>query len=137
MPFLPDFSVHLCSATRLMAALFCAVQLCACALAPHQDDGITKQAASLAGIATPTTEPAPFIKEQRPAGEQTYLPVGVTPPVRAEAPRAPAAVTALEAELNAQRDKSRAFATRPPPKPTYDGSAPPKVEKPPPELMPQ
>lgn len=137
MPFLPDFSVHLRSATRLMAALFCTVQLGACALAPYQDDGITKQAASLAGIATPAAEPAPFIKEQRPAGEQSYLPVGVTPPTRLVAPRDAAAVTALEAELNAQRDKSRTFATRPPPKPTYDGSTPPKVEKPPKELMPQ
>ena len=108
-----------------------------CALAPYEDDGITKKAATLAGIAAPTPEPAEFVRAQRPAGEQGYLPVGVTPPARSEAPRDAAAVSALEAELNAARDKSRAFANRPPPKPSYDGTPAPKVENLPKELMPQ
>jgi len=123
--------------TRFLMMCFVFPLLAGCALAPYEDDGITKKAATLAGIAAPTPEPAEFVRAQRPAGEQGYLPVGVTPPAREEAPRDAAAVTALEEELNAARDKSRAFATRPPPQATYDGSTPPKVEKPPPELMPQ
>jgi hypothetical protein len=110
--------------------------LSACMSAPIAEDNATRQAATAIRVATPITEPAAFVRESRPQ-QTTYLPVGVTPPQRAIQPRAPAGTAALEAELDAQRRASQNFARRPAPRPTYDGSRPPRVQPPPKELTPQ
>lgn len=91
---------------------------------------------SLPKLAPPVPEPQDFVKEQRPQGEPEYI--SVTPPAvqRPVAPRDPDALRKLEAELNAEREVSRAFATRRRPGASYDGSRPPRVDPPPPELMP-
>lgn len=112
------------------------LSLAACALAPADEDGIAKRAATLARIATPTAEPKPFVAESRPQST-TYLPVGVTPPKRELQPRSAAGAAALEAELDAERKKSDEFARRPTPPQSYDGTIPPRVQPPPKELTPQ
>ena len=104
---------------------------------PFADDGITKRGASLAGLASPVTTPVEFVRDGRSGEAPQFIPVGVTPPKRELQPRPAAGVASLEAELDAQRNATRSFSTRPAPPPSYDGSKPPKVEPPPKELLPQ
>jgi hypothetical protein len=108
----------------------------ACALAPFDDDGAARQGATLARVATPVQEPAGFVRESRPP-QTTYLPVGVTPAPRPVPARTAIGAQMLEAELDMQRNAARAFATRPKPQDTYDGTIPPRVAPPPKELTPQ
>jgi len=121
-----------CAFVALAATL-----LAGCALAPYDDASPLKQAATLARVATPVSEPAAFVKEQRPAETPGYLPVGVTPPARALRPRDAAGARALEASLDADRKASQNFVNRPRPRPTYDGSKPPKVAPPPQSITPE
>lgn len=131
-------TVRLRSLYKVSAFVACGAFLVACApKEPFADDGITRRGASLAGLATPVTAPAEFVRDARPAEPVKFIPVGVTPPKRELQPRAAAGVASLEAELDAQRNAARAFSTRPAPPPSYDGSKPPKVEPPPKELLPQ
>ena len=122
---------------RYAMPLLLVLPMTACALEPFNDDGVTKRAASLVNVASPVGEPAAFVKEQRPDGKLTYIPVGVTPPQRQHDIRGAAGAAALEAELDAERKAAQTFATRAAPSATYDGTKPPPVKPPPKELMPQ
>lgn len=116
--------------------IFGLMPLAACALSPYDEDGVTKRAATLARVATPTVETQPFVRESR-QGETRYLAVGVTPPKRELQPRSAAQAEQLAAELDAERKRSEEFARRAAPPPTYDGTIPPRVQPPPKELTPQ
>lgn len=119
-----------------LAGVLVTAALAGCAPQPFADDGLTKRSASVIGAAAIPAEPKPFVLEQREA-TPAYIPVGVTPPKRELQPRSASEAAALEAELAAQRDRSRGFAARPAPPASYDGSIPPRPAPPPKELMPQ
>ncbi|MGL5446825.1 MAG: hypothetical protein ACRDBL_05910 [Rhabdaerophilum sp.] len=119
-----------------LAGLFMTVLLSGCAPQPFAEDNIAKRAAVLAGAANAPGEAADFVRAQRPATPE-YVPVGVTPPARPIAPRDAAAAAALEAELDAQRNRSRGFAERARPRSTYDGTIPARPAPPAKELLPQ
>ncbi|MCZ8374837.1 MAG: hypothetical protein O9342_05625 [Beijerinckiaceae bacterium] len=76
-------------------------------------------------VTTTVGEPAAFVREARPA-QQDYIPVGVTPQ-RTGVQRSAAELQAMEKELDAQRQRSRAFANRPKPPSPYDGRVPPRL----------
>ena len=114
-----------------------ALLLAGCALDPVSDESAAKRSATLVGIASPTVPAADFVRESRTAAPQTYIPVGVTPPARPVAPRNAADAASLEAELDAQRNRSQGFARRPAPKASYDGRIPPRPAPPPKELIPE
>ena len=80
----------------------------------------------LASLSTPVQEPAEFVRQSRPTGTPDFIPVGVTPPARAEPKRDAAAVEKLEKELDAQRNRSRSYAARPRPASSYDGKILPR-----------
>lgn len=124
------------SSLAALAGVLVTIALAGCAPQPFADDGLTKQAASLIGTAAIPSEPKAFVRDQREAAPQ-YIPVGVTPPKREIQPRSAKEAAELEAELNAQRDRARGFATRPAPPASYDGSIPPRPAPPPKELLPQ
>lgn len=94
-------------------------------------------AARAIGVATSEPEPADFVRATRPATAPDFIPVGVTPPARAEPKRDAAAVLKLEQELDGQRRKSRGYADRPKPVSSYDGKISPRPTRPPKELTPQ
>lgn len=114
-----------------------ALALAGCAGEPLNDSNELKRNAIAIGVAAPVGEPAEFVRASRPANAPDYIPVGVTPPARAEAPREAEAQRRLESNLDADRRRSQAFARRPVPRSTYDGSRPPRVLPPPPELVPR
>jgi hypothetical protein len=122
---------------RLVFGLSMALGLAHCAAEPFSEDNVAKRTAVLAGAAQNPPEPAGFVREQRRSDALDFIPVGVTPPKRDIAPRNAAEARALEAELDAARQRSRAFSSRPQPRPTYDGSIPPRPTPVPPELLPQ
>lgn len=76
-------------------------------------------------VTTTLNEPAGFVRESRPA-QQDYIPVGVTPQ-RTGVQRSATELQSIEKELDAQRQRSRAFANRPKPPSTYDGRVPPRL----------
>ncbi|MCA1998488.1 MAG: hypothetical protein LDL25_01735 [Hyphomicrobiales bacterium] len=117
-------------------AILLASLLAACA-ADTIAEGPAGGAARLVGAATTAPEPAQFVRDARPAGTPDFVPVGVTPAPRAEPKRDEAALKRLEAELDADRDRSKAFARRPVPPSTYDGSQPPRPQPVPKELLPE
>lgn len=85
------------------------------------------------GVVT-TVQPVPeFVSASRPATAPEFIPVGVTPPARATDRRSAEDVKKLEADLDSQRSRSRAFAGRPAPKSSYDGKLPPRPTRPPKE----
>ncbi len=85
------------------------------------------------GVVT-TIQPVPeFVSASRPAAAPEYIPVGVTPPARGTDKRSAEDVKKLEADLDAQRSRSRAYAGRPTPKSSYDGKLPPRPARPPKE----
>jgi hypothetical protein len=94
-------------------------------------------AARAIGVATTEPEPPEFVRAARPATAPEFIPVGVTPPPRGEKRHDPEALKKLEAELDAQRGRSRSYASRPAPKSSYDGRIPPRPVRPPKELTPQ
>jgi hypothetical protein len=85
----------------------------------------------LPGVTTTVQEPAEFVRSSRTDASTTFIPVGVTPPPRAEPKRSPEALKKLEEQLDAQRNRSRAYAARPKPKSQYDGKIPPMPSLPP------
>ncbi|OYU49211.1 MAG: hypothetical protein CFE31_07520 [Rhizobiales bacterium PAR1] len=87
---------------------------------------LTVAGARLPGVTTTAQEPAEFVRSSRTAAPTTFIPVGVTPPPRAEPKRNADAVKKLEEQLDAQRNRSRAYAARPKPKSQYDGKIPPR-----------
>lgn len=95
--------------------------------------GTSSLAGAARAIKVTTEEPVPaeFVRAARPAAAPDFIPVGVTPPARTEPKRDPAELEKLEAELKAQRDRSRAYAGRPKPPPAYDGKIPPRPTRPP------
>lgn len=125
-----------CPTIPHLAGVLMTVVLAGCAPQPFADDGLTKRSAALIGSATIPSEPKPFVRDQREA-TPAYIAVGVTPPQREIQPRSASEAAALEAELAADRDRSRGFATRPAPPASYDGSIPPRPAPPPKELLPQ
>lgn len=117
------------------SALLMAALLGGCA-ADEVTRGPAGGIARTVGVATSPTEPADFVKESRPANDPRFLPVGVTPPSRETPRRNEDALKKLETELDADRNRSRGFATRPAPKSTYDGTIPARPKPVPPELLP-
>lgn len=83
-------------------------------------------AARAIGVTTDEPVPAEFVRAARPQAPPDFIPVGVTPPARTEPKRDPAQLEKLEAELKAQRDRSRSYAGRPKPPSAYDGRLPPR-----------
>lgn len=83
-------------------------------------------AARAIGVATTEPEPQEFVRNSRPATAPDFIPVGVTPPARAEPKRDTAALQKLEQELDGQRNRTRSFAARPKPPSPYDGKIPPR-----------
>ena len=100
-----------------------------CALSPFDDDGVFRQVTTAAGATGKLQEPAPFVKEKRPA-ELEYQPVGVTPTRTLDARRGEA-VQDLEKELRARQATSVEKANRPVPKSQYDGKIEPGFKPPP------
>ncbi len=94
-------------------------------------------AARAIGVATAEPTPAEFVRAGRPAAAPDYIPVGVTPPPRAEAKRDPEALRKLEQELDGQRSRSRAYSARPKPASSYDGKIPPRPATPAQEPAPE
>ena len=92
-------------------------------LAACSGSGVTDTVRSISGQAPDPATPD-FVRESRPATPTTYIPVGVTPPARATPVRSATDVEKLEKELSGQRDRTKAYANRPKPKATYDGSVP-------------
>ena len=90
-----------------------------------------RQGAIATGMATGDAEPAEFVRQSRPAQAPEFLPVGVTPPARTTPVHNAERLKALEAELDRQRAASQGFARRAAPRPTYDGSRPPRPAPPP------
>lgn len=88
-------------------------------------------AARAIGVATTEPEPQDFVRNSRPATAPDFIPVGVTPPARAEPRRDTAALQKLEQELDGQRNRTRSFAARPKPPSPYDGRIPPRPALPP------
>ena len=88
-------------------------------------------AARAIGVATTEPEPQEFVRNSRPAAAPDFIPVGVTPPPRAEPKRDAAALQKLEQELDGQRNRTRSFASRPKPPSPYDGKIPPRPALPP------
>jgi hypothetical protein len=122
---------------RLVFGLSMTLSLANCASEPFAEENAAKRTAVLVGAAQSPTDPAGFVREQRRTDPIDFIPVGVTPPKRDITPRTAAQARALEAELDAARERSRGFASRPQPRPTYDGSIPPRPKPVPPELLPQ
>lgn len=83
-------------------------------------------AARAIGVATTEPEPQDFVRNSRPSAAPDFIPVGVTPPPRAEPRRDAAALQKLEQELDGQRNRTRSFASRPKPPSPYDGKIPPR-----------
>lgn len=131
------------SMTLLGAAVFlagCATGGAGSAVAGSSSPGESSPlvgAARAIGVATTEPEPADFVRASRPATAPDFIPVGVTPPARAEPKRDAAAVEKLERELDGQRARSRAYSARPRPASGYDGKIPPRPTRPPQELTPQ
>lgn len=85
-------------------------------------------AARAIGVATTEPEPQEFVRNSRPATGLDFIPVGHTPPARAEPKRDTATLEKLEQELDGQRSRSRTYAARPKPTSTYDGKVPPRLK---------
>jgi hypothetical protein len=101
--------------------------------------GVSPLAGAARAIGVATTEPDPqeFVRSSRPATTPDYIPVGVTPPARAEPKRNAEALLKLEQELDGQRTKARSYAARPKPPSSYDGKIPPRPAPLPKELTPE
>lgn len=85
--------------------------------------GMTESVRSIQGGA-PDPETPEFVVRSRGAAPMGYIPVGVTPPARARPIRNAGDVQKLEKELAGQRERAKAFANRPTPRSSYDGSIP-------------
>ena len=112
--------------------------LAACTTDGAGTAGVSPLAGAARAIGVATTEPDPqeFVRSSRPAAAPDYIPVGVTPPARAEPKRDAAALQKLEQELDGQRTRARSYAARPKPPSPYDGKIPPRPAPPPKELTP-
>ena len=124
---------------RLSAALFVAVASACLAGCATDGEGTAVGASAplsiggnkLPGVTTTVQEPADFVRASRTEASANFIPVGVTPPPRAEPKRNAEALKKLEEQLDAQRNRSRAYAARPKPKSQYDGKVPPRPKLPP------
>ncbi|HRJ70475.1 MAG TPA: hypothetical protein PK812_12810, partial [Beijerinckiaceae bacterium] len=116
--------------TSLNAALLSAglLGLGGCALTPFDEEGTFRHVTTAAGATGKLQEPAPFVRETRPA-ELEYQPVGVTPGRPTEARRG-TAVQDLEKELRARQAASVQQASRPVPRSPYDGKIEPGFRPP-------
>lgn len=85
------------------------------------------------GLTTTVPEPADFVREGRSTAAPDYIPVGHQPAQRPVARRDAAGAQQLEKDLDAARQRSRGFATRPVPRSSYDGRVPPRPVAPKPE----
>lgn len=98
--------------------------------ADRKNQGTTPDLSTRMRFRTDVQEPAQFVREARPQ-QQDYIPVGVTPQ-RTGVQRSAQELQAIEKELDAQRQRSRAYANRPKPASTYDGKIPPRQKLAPP-----
>jgi hypothetical protein len=67
-----------------------------------------RDAAQGVGLASRPSEPADFVRASRPAEPVGFVPIGRTPPPRPEPRKPPEAFRALEADLDAQRQRLEA-----------------------------
>lgn len=104
-------------------ALTFGLLMVATALAGCNTSGTSSVARTLSG-GGPEPEMPEFVRASRPAEPLQHIPVGVTPPGRPTPVRSASDVSKLEKELESQRDRAKAFARRPAPGSTYDGSVP-------------
>ena len=113
--------------------------LAACTTDGAGTAGVSPLAGAARAIGVATTEPDPqdFVRSSRPATASDFIPVGITPPPRAEPKRNAEALLKLEQELDGQRTRTRSFAARPKPASPYDGKIPPRPTPPPKELTPE
>jgi hypothetical protein len=102
------------------------VALAACTEADSPARGV----ASAVGFATTAPQPKDFVIARRSSGQLDYVPVGRGGIDRPVQPRDIPGVRALEADLDATRDRSEAFARRGLPRGAY-GQALPSVAAPP------
>jgi hypothetical protein len=91
--------------------------------------GAVRGASSVIGFSTTVPEAKDFVRASRPAGELSYVPIGRQPVVRATPPRDPAAVAALQQQLDQTRDASESIARRALPSGAY-GQALPSLARP-------
>jgi len=122
------FGVRLMAVLALVAA---AQGLSACTETAHSG-----RMPQLGGVRAEVGEAKEFVRETRAGAPQDFIPVGVTPPERAIAPRNEAGAAALEKELIAARQRSQGFANRPLPRSSYDGAVPTRPAAPRKELLP-
>lgn len=127
LSFLPDRHRHV----RVAALLFAATTMLSACATDGAGTGKAEVsplagAARAIGVATTEPEPQEFVRNSRSAGTSDFIPVGVTPPPRAEPKRDAAALQKLEQELDGQRNRTRSFASRPKPPSPYDGKIPPR-----------
>ena len=129
---MPSGRLFLCH--RLIPAALIVVGLAACAT-DGTGSAQTQGASAPRSIGVVTTiQPVPeFVSASRPATAPEFIPVGVTPPPRGTDRRSAEDVKKLEADLDAQRARSRSYASRPAPKSSYDGKLPPRPARPPKE----
>lgn len=122
---------------HLKAGLACALGLTlgGCALSPFDEDGLFRKTTTTVGVTGKLNEPADFVRESR-TGKEEYPPVGVTPPAPAVPARPAAGVTALEAELNALKQRNEKVTSAPRPPSPYDGKIEPGYKPPPPAPLP-
>jgi hypothetical protein len=114
-------------AARLAAA---GLMLAAAACTGAQEGGAGRGAAVALGLATTTPQPKDFVVARRSGAPLEYIPVGRGGIERPVQPRDVSGVRALEADLDATRDRSEAFARRQLPSGAY-GQALPSVAAPP------
>lgn len=107
-----------------------ACALSACALSPFDEDNMLRKAGTAIGTTGKLAEPQEFVKNSR-LGEQTYPPVGVTPAPHAVLPKAASGVQAMEAELNALRQRNEQAIAAPRPASPFDGKVEPGFKPPP------
>lgn len=102
----------------------------ACALSPFDEDNMLRKAGTVIGTTGKLSEPQDFVKNTRQA-EQTYPPVGVTPAPHAILPKSAGGVQAMEAELNALRQRNEQTVAAPRPASPFDGKVEPGFKPPP------
>ena len=99
--------------TLAFAWLACALPLlAACAAGAETENNPAHKAARYAGLTTTAPEPKDFVRSARPAVAGDYIPVGITPVVRAVAPRPASSLPDFETALQRDREAARTFSQR-------------------------
>lgn len=89
-----------------------AAALAACAEGAEFEKNPAHRAARFAGLTTTAPQPKDFVIAGRPEKIGGYIPVGVTPEVRAISPQPPSGLGDFESALQRDREAARTFAGR-------------------------